>query len=495
MDVKRLQEEASENEQRYKKKLQQIQNGSSSSAIARHTKKNKKLLVRDRIKLLIDDDYPMLELGVFAGLGMDYGDIPSAGNVCAIAKISGQLCMILANDATIKGGTIFPIGLKKTLRCHEIAMQNNIPCFHYVDSGGAFLPLQADIFLEGGRAFFNEAIMNGNGIPQICIVAGSCTAGGAYIPTMSNQVVMVNQIASIFLAGPPLVHAAIGQRISEQDLGGATVHCDVSGVADYKAKDELESIEVAKDVMSTLNLEVYLDEQKHVEEPFYSVEELSILSVSRDEQLRLDIPNILARLVDGSRFHEYKPTFGTELVTGFARLNGILVGIVANYGAFSANACLKGTNFVTLCHQRGTPIIFLQDITGNVDDPMLIKPMSQLMSSVAVSTVPKITLILGNSYGVGNYAMCGRSMNPRFLFMWPSSRISIENLENLQQGEEGCEDIVEQSDCYYSSGRVWDDGVVLPQHTRQVLTLALNACLIHKPIEKLSNESTSFMRM
>ena len=274
--------------------------------------------------------------------------------------------MILANDATIKGGTIYPIGLKKTLRCHEIAMQNSLPCFHYVDSGGGFLPLQADIFLEGGRAFYNEAVMNSMGIPQICIVAGSCTAGGAYIPTMANQVVMVDKIASIFLAGPPLVYAAIGQRISDQGLGGASVHCDVSGVADYKAVDELDAIETAKDIMSTLNMDVYVEEADHVEEPFFDAADLAVLSVHRDDDNRMDARGILSRVVDGSRFHEFKPTWGSELITGFARVHGVLVGVVANNGAFTSDACQKGANFVTMCHQRGTPILFLQHITGKI---------------------------------------------------------------------------------------------------------------------------------
>lgn len=486
--LQQLKESAAVNEREHVAKIQRIKDGASTSAVHRHTVMNKKILARERINLLVDDDYPVLELGVFAGLGMDYGDIPGAGSICAIAKISGQLCMITANEATIKGGTIYPIGLKKTLRCHEIAMQNRLPCFHYVDSGGAFLPLQAEIFIEGGRAFYNEAIMNSEGIPQICIVAGSCTAGGAYIPTMANQVVMVDKIASIFLAGPPLVYAAIGQRISEQNLGGATVHCGVSGVADYKAVDELDSIETAKDIMSTLNMEVYFEEATHVEEPMFNVQELALLSVHRDQLGRLDVPKILARIVDGSRFHAFKPSWGCELITGFARINGVLVGIVANHGPFTSDACQKGANFVTLCHQRGTPIVFLQHITGNVSDPMLIKPISQLMSAVAVATVPKITIIMGESYGVGNYAMCGRSMSPRFLFTWPTARVAIDKYELYG-------DVTGESGCYYASSRVWDDGVLLPQDTRDVLKMSLSACLTHQPVERLNTESVNYIRL
>lgn len=494
---KSLLEKASANEQEYLKRIDQVKNASSSSAIQRHTVKNNKILVRDRLKLLVDDDFPMIELGLFTGMGMFYGDVPCAGTVCVIAKISGQLCVVGANDATIKGGSVFPIGVKKTLRAHEIAMENNLPFLHYVDSGGGFLPLQAEFFADkehGGRSFYNEAIMNAAGLPQICIVAGSCTAGAAYIPTMSNEVVMVDKIGSIFLAGPPLVYAAIGEKISEQNLGGATVHCDISGVADYKAKNELDAIETTKDVMSTLNMDVYLDEHRAVEQPFYSADDLPLLSVKRDEHGRLDISKILARLLDGSRFHEFKPTFGLEIISGFGRMDGILVGIVANYGQLSTNACIKATNFISICSQRGIPILFLQDIIGQQNDVMMIKNIAQLMSAVAVSSVPKITLILGKSYGIGNYAMCGRSMSPQFLYLWPTAEVAIENTDLIESNDiSEYGDIEKEKSCYYSSNHGWDDGVVLPQETRDLLRSSLSVCLTHKPVEKES--LTNVMRM
>ena len=309
---------------------------------------------------------------------------------------------------------------------------------------------------------------------------------------MANEVVMVDKIGTIFLAGPPLVYAAIGQTISDQDLGGATVHCDVSGCADYKASDEIEAIEHTKDIMSTLNMDVYIDEHRRVEDPFYDVADLSVLSIARDEFNRLDIRKILSRIIDGSRFNEYKPTFGKELLTGFAHLNGILVGIVANNGPFTPEACLKGSNFVMLCNDRGIPIIFLQDILSTRDDVLnteLIKYQSGLMATVATSQVPKITLIMGKSFGVGNYSMCGRSMSPRFLFMWPTAEISIYETETMQQHSDQCKDIDNESQCYYSSSRLWDDGVILPEETRHVLSLALNACLMHHKVEKSSHKN------
>lgn len=498
-EKKSCKEKAQQNQVEYFKKLDFVLAGGGESAIIRHTKRNKKLLPRDRIQRLIDPDYPMLELCPFAGIGLDYGDICAAGNICAIAKISGQLCIIGANDATVKGGTVYPIGVKKQLRMQEIAMQNNLPCVYLIDSGGGFLPLQSEVFPgkeHGGRVFYNEAIMNSEGIPQICLVAGSCTAGAAYIPTMANEVVMVDKIGTIFLAGPPLVYAAIGQQISDQDLGGATVHCDVSGCADYKASDEVEALEMLKDVMSTLNVETHLNEKTSaVEDPFYDQRDLDVLSIARDSNGRLYIRSILSRVVDGSRFHEYKPTYGVELLTGFAHVNGILVGIVANNGMFTPQACLKGSNFVSICNERGIPIVFLQDISKDHDEgknPELIKYQSEFMSAVATSKVPKITIVLGDSFGVGNYIMCGRSMGPRFLYLWPTAKISLDHTENMKENSTfyGEQDQIDNSiSCYYGSGRIWDDGVILPEKTREYLTLSLTASLMYKNVDKSSQRN------
>lgn len=490
LDLAKLSEEV------FESKLAQVHAGSSAAAVARHTQKNKKLLARDRIKLLVDSDYPILELSPLAGLGMEYGDVLSAGIVACIAKISGQLCIINANDATVKGGTIYPISLKKQLRMQEIGEQNNLPCVYLIDSGGAFLPLQSEIFVEGGKSFYNEAIMNSKGIPQLCMVAGSCTAGAAYIPTMANEVVMVDKIGTIFLAGPPLVHAAIGQIISEEALGGATVHCEVSGCADYKARNEYDAIETMKDVLSTLNMEEYLPKLSFVEDPFYNQDDLSLLSVMRDEEGRLNTFKILSRIVDGSRFHEYKPTYGVEIVCGFARLGSILVGVVANNGRFTPQACLKASNFVCLCDERGIPLIFLQDIlkTDEAEKSVeLIKFQSEMMSYVATTNVPKLTIIMGDSFGVGNYAMCGRSMSPRFLFTWPTARVCIDYIDDVKiafgNNEKAKNRLDDQYTAIFSSSRIWDDGVILPKDTRQTLILALTAAMTHKETPKSADKN------
>ncbi|XP_066932528.1 methylcrotonoyl-CoA carboxylase beta chain, mitochondrial-like [Clytia hemisphaerica] len=492
----RLADEAQKSEELYQEKLAQIMAGSSASAVARHTQKNKKLLARDRIKLLVDQDYPVLELSALAGLDMEYGDVLSAGIVGCIAKVSGQLCVINANDATVKGGTIYPISLKKQLRLQEICEQNNLPAVYLIDSGGAFLPLQSEIFVEGGRSFYNEAIMNSKGIPQLCMVAGSCTAGAAYIPTMANEVVMVDKIGTIFLAGPPLVHAAIGQQITEEALGGATVHCEVSGCADYKAKDEIDAIDTMKDVLSTLNLPEFLPKLSFVEDPFFNEEDLSILSVKRDADGKLDTKKIVARIVDGSRFHEYKPTYGREIICGFARLGSMLVGVVANDGRFTPQSCLKASNFVCLCDERGIPLVFLQDIlkVENAETAIeLIKYQAELMSYVATTQVPKITIIMGNSFGVGNYAMCGRSMSPRFLFSWPTARVSIHSVDDMKQtinnDEKHLQRLEREVTSVYGSSRIWDDGIVLPKDTRQALIQSLTASMMHKETKKSSNKN------
>jgi len=328
------------------------------------------------------------------------------------------------------------------------------------------------------------------------MVAGSCTAGAAYIPTMANEVVMVDKIGTIFLAGPPLVQAAIGQLVSEEALGGATVHCEVSGCADYKAKDEHDAIETMKDVLSTLNLTEFLPELSFVEDPHYDEQELSILSVARDAEGKLDTRKILARIVDGSRFHEYKPTYGEEIVCGFARMGSMLVGVVANNGKFSPQSCLKASNFVCLCDERGIPLIFLQDILKDETAEKsieLVKFQAELMSYVASSKVPKLTVIMGNSFGVGNYAMCGRSMSPRFLYSWPAARVCIDDVTDMmtsfEDDEESRDRLGKESSSLYGSSRLWDDGVILPKDTRNVLIQSLIASMTHKETTKSADKS------
>lgn len=489
----------------FEEKRKKALNGGGDSAILQHTQRNKKILARKRIELLVDPNYPLLEIGLFSGLGLNYGDICCSGLIVVIGKISNQLCIISASDATVKGGAIYPIGVKKQTRMQEIGAENNLPCVYIIDSGGGFLPLQAEVFNPGGKVFCNEAVMNASGVPQICVVAGSCTAGAAYIPTMSNEVVMIDKISSIFLAGPPLVFAATGEQISEQDLGGASVHCKISGCADYMVKNEIEALEITKDIMSTLNMKVFINEHMNIEEPIYDIKDLSILQFARNDNGCLFIKQILSRVVDGSRFHEYKPYFGTSILTGYARINGILVGILANNGSFTPDGCLKGSNFVSLCNERGIPLIFFQDIMENnsKDETQLIKYISQLMTVVATAHVPKITILIGNSFGAGHYAMCGRSMSPRFLFRWPDSKLCIGDFYDKEMHQNFNEKEIKNNNAlnhyefekssYYGSARLWDDGVVLPQDTRSVLSLALNACLTHKQI--LCGSVQSVLRM
>ncbi|XP_072294961.1 biotin-dependent 3-methylcrotonyl-coenzyme A carboxylase beta1 subunit [Eucyclogobius newberryi] len=476
---------------------EKVKKGGGANAVARHTQRNKKLLVRDRLRLLLDDE-DFLELSPFAGLGLPYGDIPSAGCLTGIGRINGLWCVFIANDATVKGGTAYPITVKKQLRAQEVALQNRLPCVYLVDSGGAFLPLQSEIFPDknqGGRTFYNEAVMSAEKIPQVSVVCGSCTAGGAYIPTMAEETVMVHRIGTIFLGGPPLVKAATGEEVSPEDLGGARLHAEVSGCVDHFAWDEKEAFECTRNIISTLNFLLPEEEgddesgqRKADEQPLFSSQELQGLA-PLSYSYTLDVKLVVSRLTDGSRFQEFKARFGTTLVTGFAKIHGHLVGIVANNGELSNEAALKGTHFVQLCDQRDVPLLFLQNTvpasasTFSTQQAELnsnrLKAQGSMMSAVACAAVPKITVVIGGCHGTDSYAMCGRAFDPNFLFLWPNARVSItapgysESLFSPDEDKETKENLEtilkEESSAFFSSGRLWDDGVILPQNTRKIV--------------------------
>lgn len=485
---------------------QRVRKGGGENAIARHTQRNKKLLVRDRLRLLLDDE-DFLELSPFAGLGLPYGDIPSAGCLTGIGRINGLWCVFIANDATVKGGTAYPITVKKQLRAQEVAIQNRLPCVYLVDSGGAFLPLQSEIFPDknqGGRTFYNEAIMSAMKIPQVSVVCGSCTAGGAYIPTMAEEAVMVHRIGTIFLGGPPLVKAATGEEVTPEDLGGARLHAEVSGCVDHFALEEKEAYDYTRNIISTLNFELPEEDEEEMkkrraeEEPLYSSEELLGLA-PRSYNYSLDVKMIVSRLTDGSRFQEFKARYGTTLITGFAKIHGHLVGIVANNGELSYQAALKGSHFVQLCDQRDVPLLFLQNTAPSAAltlsttqaemNTNRLKAQGSMMSAVACASVPKISVVIGGCHGADSYAMCGRAFDPNFLFLWPNARVSMaapghsgsllppdseqeeEEKKKKQQEEEADLNrrLKEESSAFFSSGRLWDDGVILPQDTRKVL--------------------------
>ncbi|XP_023931149.1 methylcrotonoyl-CoA carboxylase beta chain, mitochondrial [Lingula anatina] len=492
--------------------------GGGEKAVERHVKRNKKLLAKDRIKLLLDDDSDFLELSPLCGMRMEYGDVPRGGIIAGIGKVHGKHCMILANEATVKGGTLYPIAVKKQLRSQAIAEQNRLPCIYLVDSGGAFLPLQAEIFPDqhhGGRVFYNMAIMGAKGIPQIAVVCGSCTAGGAYIPTMSDQTVIVQKIGHIFLGGPPLVHAATGEVVTTEELGGAELHSSVSGCTDYFAHTEEEGLEYGRDIVASLNIPDRLGHSSY-EEPQFSPEELPGL-VPSDLSKSLDITKILARIVDGSRFHEFKAKFGCSLKTGFSHIHGHLVGIVANDGPLSEQEAAKGAHFVRMCDERKIPLIFFQD-TGsgdfssetNIDEAggSALKCQSRLLTAVAVVSVPKITVIMRQSYGAENYMMAGRAMDPNFLFVWPTVSIGIQNEEYLlnntitqlpaadltkEQEASVKEKVLSKMSALYSSSRLWDDGIILPQNSRKVLGQCLD--IVSGPLPPSSEATEPMFRM
>lgn len=466
-----------------------------------------KLFVRDRIQKLLDPSSPFLEVGALAGLDLYEGVGPSGGLVTGIGRVSGQEVMIVANDATVKGGTYFPITVKKHLRAQEIALENNLPCLYLVDSGGAFLPLQAEVFPDRdhfGRIFYNQAHMSARGIPQISIVMGSCTAGGAYVPAMSDEVVMVKNQATIFLGGPPLVKAATGEEVDAETLGGAEVHCRKSGVADYMASDDAEALELARKLISQLNRRkrISLDVRKP-RDPEYDAKELYGI-LPQDLRTPFDIREVIARIVDASEFEEFKPLYGTSIVCAFSYLHGYPIGIIANNGILFSESALKACHFIELCCQRKIPLLFIQNITGfmvgtKYESGGIAKDGAKLVSAVSTAAVPKLSLIVGGSFGAGNYGMCGRAFQPRFLFMWPNAKISVMGGEQAahvlwnvrskndkKSEEEFKSEILEkyetEGSAYYSTARLWDDGIIDPIDTRQTLSLALSACL-NAPIE------------
>ena len=486
-----------------------IECGGGEQARSRHTGRGK-LLPRERLRLLLDPDTPFLELSKLAALGMYSKDVAAAGLITGVGRIAGRDCLIVINDATVKGGTYFPVTVKKHLRAQEIALDNHLPCVYLVDSGGAYLPLQDQVFPDRdhfGRIFFNQATLSAAGIPQIAVVMGSCTAGGAYVPAMCDETVIVRDEGTIFLGGPPLVKAATGEVVTAQALGGAEVHTRRSGVADHYAQDDADALQIARRIVGHLNgrRQPSVD-RREPREPVYPAEQLYAL-VPDDYRRPVEIRELIARIVDGSELDEFKQPYGTSLVCGFAHINGYPVGIVANNGILFSESALKGTHFVQLCNQRGTPLVFLQNTTGfmvgsRYEAGGIAKDGAKMVTAVAASRVPKLTVIVGNSFGAGNYAMCGRAYSPRFLWSWPNSRISVmggEQASNVlaqirgdamhARGERWTDEDAEafkepirrqydtQGHPYYATARLWDDGIIDPVDTRQVLGLGLAAAL------------------
>jgi len=491
----------------HRARLEQARQGGGAKYLARHREQGK-LPVRERLDALLDPGSAFLELSPLAAWEMYDGDAPSAGIVTGIGRVSGRDVLIVANDATVKGGTYYPLTVKKHLRAQEVARQNHLPCVYLVDSGGAFLPLQADVFPDRehfGRIFFNQARMSAEGIPQIAVVMGSCTAGGAYVPAMSDETIIVKGTGTIFLGGPPLVKAATGEEVSAEDLGGADVHTRLSGVADYLADDDAHALHQARVILSTLNRVKRLPEDMTTpEDPAYDPAELYGI-VNLDLRKTYDVREVIARIVDGSRFDEFKERYATTIVCGFARLHGFLVGIIANNGVLFSESALKVTHFIELCNLRGVPLIFLQNITGfmvgkQYERGGIAKDGAKMVHAVANSVVPKFTVIVGGSFGAGNYGMCGRAYEPRLLWMWPNARISVMGGEQAagvlttvkrdQLAREGqaftkeAEDEIRkpildkyetEGSPYYSTARLWDDGILDPAQTRAALALGLSA--------------------
>jgi 3-methylcrotonyl-CoA carboxylase beta subunit len=483
--------------------------GGDERSRKRHTERGK-LLPRDRVERLIDPGSPFLELSPLAAYGMYEGDIHGAGIITGIGRVSGRECVIVSNDATIKGGTYYPITVKKHLRAQEIARENRLPCIYLVDSGGANLPNQAEIFPDRehfGRIFFNQASMSAAGIAQIASVMGSCTAGGAYVPAMSDETIIVKGQGTIFLGGPPLVKAATGEIVTAEDLGGADVHARQSGVADHYANDDTHALAIVRHIVANLNTKkspnIPLATPKP---PAMDISELDGI-VPPSLSVQYDVREVIARLVDGSEFDEFKKLYGTTIVTGFARLEGIPVGIVANNGILFSESAIKAAHFIELCCQRRIPLLFLQNIAGfmvgqKYEAGGIAKDGAKMVTAVACAQVPKITLIIGGSYGAGNYGMCGRAFSPRFLFAWPNARISVMGGEQAasvlatvhrdagkwSKAEEEAfkapirQKYEEEGNPYFATARLWDDGIIAPADTRRVLALAFSACL-NTPIE------------
>jgi 3-methylcrotonyl-CoA carboxylase beta subunit len=476
-----------------------------SEAARKKYKSRGKLFVRERVDLLLDAGTPFLELSALAANGMYGGDVPSAGIVTGIGRISGTECVIVANDATVKGGTYFPLTVKKHLRAQTIALENHLPCVYLVDSGGAFLPLQDEVFPDKdhfGAIFNNQANLSAKGISQVACVMGSCTAGGAYIPAMSDEAVIVKEQGTIFLGGPPLVKAATGEDVSAEDLGGADVHTRISGVADYFAEDDAHALALVRRIVANLNRPRPAGPQQKAEEPLFDAQEIYGI-VPADTRKPYDVREVIARMVDGSRLDEFKQRYGTTLVTGFAHVCGYAVGILANNGILFSESALKATHFIELCAQREIPLLFLQNITGfmvgrKYENGGIAKDGAKMVTAVACARVPKFTVLIGGSFGAGNYGMCGRAYGPRLLWMWPNARISVMGGEqaasvlarvrrDAMEGEgkqwsgEAEEEFKspirtqyeEQGNPYYATARLWDDGILDPLDTRRALALGL----------------------
>ena len=515
-DINNSRKEFKENYAHYEKLVKNLKEhiataakGGGEEKIKLH-KSRKKMLARERIEVLLDPDTPFMEFNSLAANNMYNNKAPGAGMVTGIGIVHGREVLIVANDATVSGGTYYPITVKKHLRAQEIALENNLPCIYLVDSGGAFLPLQDEVFPDRehfGRIFFNQARMSSRKIPQIAVVMGSCTAGGAYVPAMSDETVIVKGTGTIFLGGPPLVKAATGEEVTAEELGGADVHCRESGVSDHYAHDDSEAIKITRNIVENLNRpeKTYLDIKKP-EDPLYDIKEIYGI-IPKDPRKSYDVREIIARITDGSKFHEFKTLYGTTIVCGFARIMGYPVGILANNGVLFSESALKGSHFIEVCCQRKIPLIFLQNITGfmvgkKYEGGGIAKDGAKMVSAVTCAQVPKFTVIIGGSFGAGNYGMCGRAYQPRQLWMWPNARISVmggEQAENVlltvkrdqlwrkgvemtkKEEKELTDPILKKYELegspYYSTARIWDDGIIDPVDTRMVLGLGISASL------------------
>lgn len=501
-----------------REKLSQVTLGGGDRSRQRHLGRGK-LLPRERVNALLDPGSAFLELSQLAAYRVYEDDVPAAGIITGIGRISGQECIIVANDATVKGGTYYPLTVKKHLRAQTIAQENNLPCIYLVDSGGANLPNQDDVFPDKehfGRIFFNQATMSANNIPQIAVVMGSCTAGGAYVPAMADESIIVKEQGTIFLAGPPLVKAATGEVVSAEELGGANVHCRTSGVTDHFAQNDHHALTLARAAIKNLNrvkpIHLNVDELNSVAEPDYPTSDIYGI-IPKDARQPYDVREIVARIVDGSQFDEFKALYGSTLVCGFAKIFNYPVGIIANNGVLFGESAEKGAHFIQLCAQRKIPLVFLQNITGfmvgkQYESGGIAKHGAKMVTAVATAKVPKFTILIGGSFGAGNYGMCGRAFDPRFLFMWPNARISVmggeqaagvlaqvtrDKKQKLGEGWSADQEqalkqpIIDnyehQGHPYYASARLWDDGIIDPADTRQILGLAISAAL-NKPIEE-----------
>ncbi len=501
-----------------RRRLVQTAQGGSESSRKRHTDRGK-LLPRDRVEHLLDPGSPFLELSPLAANGMYEDASPGAGIITGLGLVTGRLCVIVANDATVKGGTYYPMTVKKHLRAQEVAKDNRLPCIYLVDSGGANLPNQDDVFPDRehfGRIFYNQATLSAAGIPQLAAVMGSCTAGGAYVPAMADESIIVGEQGTIFLGGPPLVKAATGEEVTAEELGGGALHSRVSGVTDHLAVDDEHALEIMRDIVSTLAPPAPAAwERDEPQPPALPTAELADV-VPADLRTPYDVHEVIARIVDGSKFHEFKAEYGTTLVTGFAHIDGHPVGIIANNGVLFGESAMKGAHFIELCDQRDTPLVFLQNITGfmvgrDYEAGGIAKHGAKMVNAVATARVPKFTVVIGGSYGAGNYSMCGRAYSPRFLWMWPNTRISVMGGEQAASvlatvkrdqiegrgGEWSAEDEADfkapvlqqyedQGNPYYSTARLWDDGIIEPADTRRVLALGLEAAR-HAPLTRPNN--------